>query len=489
MPARLGLGIFLLLACILAPAFAFSASREGSSASASSDKLAALLATMPSGSIKNIPGSVFIRAGYSNDTTCQYFAERTCDYNRPLASEIQGVEGASCVFQCWSGATYDTTGKCLLVWGGGHQGYWGNEVYCFSMLLLKWQRLTTPSYRPNDVRMASLTNANPGIAQTATPHGLVNGEIINLPCCSTLRVTVIDATTFNTNHDMTHVGPLPANSYLCTFEVGTRGQPNSLYMADGVSPNVLHTYAGLQFIRGYGMVVPLLFGGIYHGCYGGRTGIVIFNPATKHWTTAVPPTVDPSAQPILGLGLADIRTAYDPSRNLEYILAGRRGLYAYNPAANTVAIVGAGAVNDGYHMSSTTKPGGPFVTAGIDAMGPSATAGVQIYSTDGTERTTPEPCSANCDALTYTGPNHQGGNGIAYDAVRNKYVMTVPGTRDIYYCDTVTYQWTKRTFTGDTPYPEHSGANGIFGRFTYLPGYDAYFECADFAQVCSVFKP
>ena len=53
-----------------------------------------------------------------------------------------GVEG---VIDLWSGGAYDTQLDRLMVWGGGHNGYGGNEVYAFDVGLMKWIRLSDPS--------------------------------------------------------------------------------------------------------------------------------------------------------------------------------------------------------------------------------------------------------------------------------------------------------------------------------------------------------
>lgn len=56
-----------------------------------------------------------------------------------------GVEGQAAVMTNWSGGAYDTTRDRLMVWGGGHGGYAGNEVYAFDVNSLHWQRLSEPS--------------------------------------------------------------------------------------------------------------------------------------------------------------------------------------------------------------------------------------------------------------------------------------------------------------------------------------------------------
>lgn len=44
----------------------------------------------------------------------------------------------------WGGGAYDTTRDRLMVWGGGHNNYGGNEMYAFDIATMKWLRLTEP---------------------------------------------------------------------------------------------------------------------------------------------------------------------------------------------------------------------------------------------------------------------------------------------------------------------------------------------------------
>jgi hypothetical protein len=52
-----------------------------------------------------------------------------------------GVEG---VMDLWSSGAYDTTRDQLMVWGGGHNGYGGNEIYAFALADMRWHRLYDP---------------------------------------------------------------------------------------------------------------------------------------------------------------------------------------------------------------------------------------------------------------------------------------------------------------------------------------------------------
>ncbi len=49
------------------------------------------------------------------------------------------------VMGAWSGGAYDSARERLVVWGGGHSDYAGNEVYVFDVETLAWSRLDDPS--------------------------------------------------------------------------------------------------------------------------------------------------------------------------------------------------------------------------------------------------------------------------------------------------------------------------------------------------------
>jgi hypothetical protein len=56
-----------------------------------------------------------------------------------------GVMGPQAVVATWSGAIYDTKRNVLVITGGGHTDYGGNEVYEFSLDTRRWARVTEPS--------------------------------------------------------------------------------------------------------------------------------------------------------------------------------------------------------------------------------------------------------------------------------------------------------------------------------------------------------
>ena len=61
---------------------------------------------------------------------------------RPLCP---GADGCANVIGAWSGGTFDPVHNQMLIFGGGHSDYSGNEVYAFDLGSLQWSRLTEPS--------------------------------------------------------------------------------------------------------------------------------------------------------------------------------------------------------------------------------------------------------------------------------------------------------------------------------------------------------
>lgn len=49
------------------------------------------------------------------------------------------------VVQAWSGGAVDTVRSRLLVWGGGHGDYWGNEIYALDLNTQSMRRIVEPS--------------------------------------------------------------------------------------------------------------------------------------------------------------------------------------------------------------------------------------------------------------------------------------------------------------------------------------------------------
>jgi hypothetical protein len=64
---------------------------------------------------------------------------------------VAAAPGAGAIIVAWGTGVYDTERERLVIWGGGHNDYDGNEVYAFGPLTSdtpRWTRLTEPSRPP-----------------------------------------------------------------------------------------------------------------------------------------------------------------------------------------------------------------------------------------------------------------------------------------------------------------------------------------------------
>lgn len=95
------------------------------------------------------------------------------------------------VVNAWNSAALDTIRDRLIVWGGGHVDYGGNEVYAFDIGTLSWSRLTNPSTniadnvdpypdgRPNPRH----TYGTPVFIPTADRYWVAGGSVWQIGSC------------------------------------------------------------------------------------------------------------------------------------------------------------------------------------------------------------------------------------------------------------------------------------------------------------------
>jgi hypothetical protein len=79
--------------------------------------------------------------------------------NCPDIPQIHGVEGCSAIIDDWGSALADTKRNRLILWGGGHNAYFGNEIYSLDLQALTFQRLTDPSQGPGLSNLSSCPEA------------------------------------------------------------------------------------------------------------------------------------------------------------------------------------------------------------------------------------------------------------------------------------------------------------------------------------------
>ncbi len=79
----------------------------------------------------------------------------------PDSARVSGVVGCAAVVSAWSSGVYDPIHRRMIVWGGGHDDYWGNELYGFDLRSGTWSRLTEPSVVPEGETSITFFNQDP----------------------------------------------------------------------------------------------------------------------------------------------------------------------------------------------------------------------------------------------------------------------------------------------------------------------------------------
>ena len=74
--------------------------------------------------------------------------------------QIQGAEGCSAVINDWNSGVLDSARNRLLLWGGGHNGYYGNELYALDVGTNQMLRLNAPGLPPGSFSPCMETIAN-----------------------------------------------------------------------------------------------------------------------------------------------------------------------------------------------------------------------------------------------------------------------------------------------------------------------------------------
>jgi hypothetical protein len=122
-------------------------------------QLATVISNLPPGQWFEIPGSAM--DGVKADA-CKVKEIRDA-YERVI-KDMAGCNSDR--MMSYSGGAYDSKRHRLLVWGGGHSTYAGNELYAFDLAAAKWIRLTEPS----PPVLENALDAERKVMQPQSPH-------------------------------------------------------------------------------------------------------------------------------------------------------------------------------------------------------------------------------------------------------------------------------------------------------------------------------
>lgn len=297
------------------------------------------------------------------------------------ASNVPGSFGS--IMGAWSGGAFDTTRNRLIIWGGGHGDYAGNEIYAFDVASLTWVRLTNPS---------------------------------------------------------TDVG----------------GDVNSGYYPDG-NPRAFHTYEYIEYVPSIDRFCSFGNSAGYPGV-NSTSNIDCFNFETLQWEPRR------GNLPSGAWGTPATAAAYDPTTGHVFVLGmlGSSILAEFNPTTN------ASSVRSSPDYTSY------YVTADIDptrrkfvAVGSGQQFSWNITGSGQVSRT----------ALSTTGATEIAGKqapGLVYDPISDRMVAWSGGA-DVYTLNLDTLTWTRHAPAAtNTVVPSAAAGNGTYGRFRYMPAYNAF---------------
>jgi len=346
------------------------------------------------------------------------------------------------VIRAWSGAIADTNRNRLLLWGGGHSDYAGNEIY-----LLDLNSRPVSLRRVKDPTVPTNSPANNPYYKEAS------GCVYGIPPVKTADVPP---------------GP-------------------------GPEPNAVHTYGGLAYIAHADSMFAV----------GGSLACGPGNGSRETWTIRLDRLSNQSKWrrhhdvqgPLPGSeggNTIGIAADYDPNSGLVFI-SDSASLYAFDYARNAYKrVLGSGQlVTSGRLSGGIDAPRKLFVLVGncgkgncgpgsgvfaVDIADP-ANAKVQNW----TAGTMSDSICAEFLAGGATPLNSGAAPGFAYDSVAKSFVGWPNSGSTVYILTPEPagkrLRCEKREFVDGPPHSSHAGprtSNGTFGRFRYLPHLDLF---------------
>ncbi len=356
-----------------------------------------------------------------------------CPPNNFGGDPYQFAENCKNVIRAWGGAAADTKANRLLIWGGGHVNYYGNEIYSLNL------------------------------------------------AASPITLTRVKDPTIPTNW---------ANNSNCIESIppGTTGfAPNSRESYEGIafipSADVMYVMNGsLACGEGYGS---------------NATWTIPLNNLSNStsWAYENPTMTGPQPGVFPGLGgdaYGNIEV-YDPNSGLVFV-SDTSALFTYNYQTNTTTRITAieGFLTNIYLSGAIDPVRKLFVEVGGCGVG-SCNPGDGVYVADisnpahtveqnWTAATLADP---NCAQFLAGGTNsiNSANPGFVYDPVAGDFVGWPNQGNTVYIMtpDTVNKRMTCQALTFPNGPPNSSHANnqpntsfGTFGRFAYFPAYDAF---------------
>jgi hypothetical protein len=362
------------------------------------------------------------------------------------------------LFTFWLAGVADQVHDRLLVWGGGHADYQGNEMYSLELrgAAPYWRLVTQPA-----VPMPSL------------------GDAIDWEGLDPSFMRHYDAITYTDPQSCGGLFPGGCVEYCQNY-------PARCTFAAGGSPASRHTYGGLQYIPSQDALYSIGGSLMHLGFFSHEMWFYSFAMGT--WTLTQP--YEP-----LGEDLGLVTSAYNPSNGHILIASGGGStLYDYTPGSNAAPTVLdpsnhniIATCNDNAVVDPTNDL---FVDAqacntGYPGSSPMTITVIKLDGSDG--YATHANWATGCMGAGWTGMTWDsalgvivmysgGGNQLMFLNAGPNPVTTFYGTVPSQQCLGVTIGTTKGTNYPNDPDISGStqGTNGLWGRFSYFPDADVF---------------
>lgn len=334
------------------------------------------------------------------------------------------------VIRTWNGAIADTTANRLIIWGGGHNNYYGNEIYSLNLTAnpITITRLKDPTVPTNDSNSSNCIDGIPPGNPDFAPNSREDyGGLAFIP--GPYRMLILNGS----------LGCLLGNGSFNTWSISLSNLSNSTSWVHE-NPTLTGPQPGLNGGDPYGTVSD----------FDPNSGLVFIMDSaamyTYNYATNTYTMITPRERFVTDIYLSG---AIDPTRKL-FVMVGNCGGGTCNPG-------------DGVFVADISNP-------------------ASTTQQNWTAATMADP---NCAEFLSGGVNpiSAANPGIAFDSVANDFVGWPNQGNSVYIMtpDAVNKRLTcqKLTFANGPPNSSHANnqpntSYGTFGRFRYFAALDAF---------------
>jgi hypothetical protein len=312
------------------------------------------------------------------------------------------------VMTAWSGGAYDSSRDRLVVFGGGHNDSWFNNVFTFDLAGMAWKRWTDFSN---------------GLTGDTVPDIFRDKRIETCglyPSGATL--TIPDAW-------------LTATGYLMGDKCD---DPSIVAQLDPQQPRSVHSYGNVAFSAVTGRFYDLGSVGLFPSGQSGTSRVMGYDFASAAWVRSAA-----NPQPAYGA------SATDAAGKIWFV--SQSNLLQYDPGL------------DIWKVEPSSATGGYAPGAAVDTK-----RNVFVVTNDGVAITTYALGQAGAPrtdvtATGFTAPSVS--NNLEYLPAIDRFVAWTNQGKSVSFLDPTTWKWTVAMPTGDDP--GAGAANGTYGRFRY----------------------